>query len=137
MSLHDLDAWMWAEACAMIDRAERLQRQFFRPTLDPSKPSNWEPPVDIYETRSDVTIMIALPGVAPDQLQVILEEDLLHIVGHRHLPFGEQAEIRRLEIPYGRFERFIELPKGKLKIAKRELVNGCLVITLQKNKQGG
>lgn len=132
MPIRDLDSWMWAEACAMIDRADRLQRQFFRPSLDPSKPSNWEPPVDVYETRCEFKIMIALPGVAPEHLKVMLEEEHLIIVGHRHLPLSEETEIRRLEIPYGRFERCIELPKGKLEIAKHELVNGCLVVTLQK-----
>ena len=132
MPIHDLDSWMWAEACAMIDRADRLQRHFFRPSPSQSKLSNWEPPIDVYETRYEFKIMIALPGVAPEHLQVMLEQEQLIIVGHRHLPLSEEAEIRRLEIPYGRFERCIELPKGKFEITSHELVNGCLVVTLQK-----
>ncbi len=40
--------------------------------------------------------------------------------------------IRRLEIPYGHFERRIELPAGRFDIARRELVDGCLVLGLRK-----
>lgn len=132
MPTRDLDAWMWAEACAMLDRAERLQKQFFRPLPSQSKSSNWEPPVDIFETRHECTVMIALPGVALEHLQITLEGNQLMIVGHRHLPLSEGIEIRRLEIPYGRFERRIVLPGSQFEVAKHELVNGCLILTLLK-----
>jgi len=132
MPLHDLESWMWAEACAMIDRAERLHRQFFRPASMQSRPLTWEPPIDIYETRHEFKIMIALPGVSPEHLKVILENDQLLISGKRNFPVSEEAEIRRVEIPYGRFERSIELPVGHFEIGHRELVNGCLLITLRK-----
>jgi HSP20 family molecular chaperone IbpA len=38
----------------------------------------------------------------------------------------------RLEIPYGRFERRIALSFNRLRLAERELVNGCLVLTFVK-----
>jgi HSP20 family molecular chaperone IbpA len=40
--------------------------------------------------------------------------------------------IRRLEIPYGRFERRIELPAGRFEIGRRDLADGCLLLTLRK-----
>jgi HSP20 family molecular chaperone IbpA len=132
MPLRDLESWMWAEACAMIDRAERLHRQFFRPASIQSGMLTWEPPIDIYETRHEFKIMIALPGVSPDHLKVMLENDQLIICGKRNFPLSAEAEIRRVEIPYGRFERSIELPVGQFEIDNRELVNGCLLITLRK-----
>jgi HSP20 family molecular chaperone IbpA len=116
----------------MIDRADRLHRQFFRPTARQSRPHAWEPPVDIYETGHEFKIMIALPGVAPEQLQVILDSGQLIIGGHRHVPVSAESEIRRLEIPYGRFERVIELPAESFEMGGRELINGCLSITLRK-----
>ena len=134
MSLHDLDAWMWADACAMLDRADRLYRQFFRPVDLQSRPPTWEPPTDVYETRHEFKIMMALPGVKPEHLQVMLEDTHLLVSGKRHLPISAEAEIRRLEIPYGRFERRLELPMGDYEIGDREFVNGCLLITLQKHK---
>ncbi|MDD2737389.1 MAG: Hsp20/alpha crystallin family protein [Methylomonas lenta] len=132
MSLDDLDAWMWAEACAMLNRADRLHRQFFRPADLHARPRTWEPLVDIYETRQEFKIMMALPGVAPEHLQVILEGTHLMVSGKRHLPVSPEAEIKRLEIPYGRFERRLELPVGDYELGGRELANGCLILTLKK-----
>jgi HSP20 family protein len=40
--------------------------------------------------------------------------------------------IRRLEIPYGRFERRIDLPPGRFEIGRRDLTDGCLTLTLRK-----
>lgn len=132
MPLRALETWMWAEACEILDRADRLHRQFFRPSVMNARRPTWEPPIDIYETDYEFTIMIALPGVAPEHLSVMLENDHLIIDGQRHLPDGAQSHIRRLEIPYGRFERRIELPAGRFEIGTSELVNGCLLISLRK-----
>jgi HSP20 family protein len=48
MSAADPRSWMWAEACAMIERAEQLHRRFFQPGLAPAAAVNWEPPVDVF-----------------------------------------------------------------------------------------
>jgi HSP20 family protein len=132
MPLRDLETWMWAEACEILDRADRLHRQFFRPAVMNAKQPTWEPPIDVYETAYDFKIMIALPGVAPEHLSVMLEGCHLIIAGQRHLPDSAQAHIRRLEIPYGRFERRIDLPTGRFEIGARDFENGCLVISLRK-----
>ena len=123
---------MWTEACKILDRAERIQRQFFRPAAINLGQASWEPPIDIYETNIDFKILIALPGVVPEQLVVKLEEGRLSINGHRHLPAETDAYIRRLEIPYGRFERQIELACESVEIDAYEFVNGCLLISLRK-----
>jgi HSP20 family protein len=132
MPLRDFESWMWAEACEILDRADRLHRQFFRPAALHSKCSTWEPPVDVYETRDEVIILIALPGVASEHLSIVLEDNSLVISGQRHLPVRADADIRRLEIPYGRFERSVELPVGHFELGAREFAQGCLFITLRK-----
>jgi HSP20 family molecular chaperone IbpA len=132
MPIRDLETWMWAEACEIVDRADRLHRQFFRPAVINIRQPTWEPPIDIYETGYEFKIMIALPGVAPEQLSVILEANHLMVTGQRRLPVNSETHIRRLEIPYGHFERRIELPAGHFEIGTREFVNGCLLISLRK-----
>ena len=132
MPLRALETWMWAEACEILDRADRLHRQFFRPSMMNAGRPTWEPPIDVYETDYEFKIMIALPGVAPEHLKVILEDDDLIVAGERHLLVSAESHIRRLEIPYGRFERRIELPEGHFEIGAREFVNGCLLISLRK-----
>lgn len=132
MPLRDLETWMWAEACEILDRADRLHRQFFRPAVMNAKRPTWEPPIDVYETKREFKVMAALPGVSPEHLGVMLDDGHLIIDGHRHLPTNTESHIRRLEIPYGRFERRIELPAGSFEMGSREFVDGCLLITLRK-----
>ncbi len=133
----DPKAWMWAEACDLLDRAERLQRQFFvLGSIDEprgrSRPA-WQPPVDLLETTSELQILVALPGVEPEQVHVVIDNDSLVVVGYRELPARSRgAAIHRIEIPYGRFERRITLPAGRYELDRRELAHGCLFITLRK-----
>lgn len=133
MAERDPRSWMWAEACAMLERADRLNREFFRPGSSSTQVANWEPPLDIYETERELWIIAALPGVERDDLEVSLEGEVLSIAGQRRLPVAARgAAIHRLEIPHGRFERRIRLPAARLKLNRSELANGCLVLTLTK-----
>jgi len=123
---------MWAEAVALIDKADQLRRQFFEPRLEGGG-CRWEPPIDVLETEGELLIIVALPGVAPEAVNVQLESGTLTIAGVRAMPAcGKSAKIVRLEIPYGRFERRIALQVSRLRLAERELVNGCLVLTFAK-----
>jgi HSP20 family molecular chaperone IbpA len=123
---------MWAEACALIKQAEQLHRQFFEPSREGARAARWEPPVDVFETERQLWIIAALPGVAPEAVCVEIEGPTLTIAGIRPLPFkGRNANIVRLEIPYGRFERRIAL-SPRLRLAEQELSNGCLVLTFAK-----
>jgi HSP20 family molecular chaperone IbpA len=120
---------MWAEACALLKQAEHLHRQFFEPSRESAR---WEPPVDVFETEREVWIIAALPGVAPEAVRVEIEGQTLVIAGTRPLPSkGHGANIVRLEIPYGRFERRITLT-SRLRLAERELRNGCVLLTFTK-----
>ncbi|WP_439817314.1 Hsp20/alpha crystallin family protein [Zavarzinia sp. CC-PAN008] len=121
---------MWAEACAFLDRAEQMQRQFFKPAGQRPGPV-WEPPLDVVETDQGLAIIVALPGVDPQAVQVRYERGQLIVEAERRLPVNPQAaRIHRLEIPYGRFERRIGVPAGEWELGRTQLVNGCLVLTL-------
>jgi HSP20 family molecular chaperone IbpA len=123
---------MWSEACALIKQAEQLHRQFFEPSRAGAQAARWEPPVDVFETERQLWIIAALPGVAPEAVRVEIEGPTLTIAGLRPLPSkGRNANIVRLEIPYGRFERRITL-SARLRLAERELLNGCIVLTFAK-----
>jgi HSP20 family protein len=93
----------------------------------------WAPPVDIFETESALIIIAALPGVTAEQLLVSINDGAVIIRGQRAMPMTrEPAMIRRLEIPYGQFERRIELPPAQFGLGQRLLKDGCLVLTLHK-----
>jgi HSP20 family molecular chaperone IbpA len=124
---------MWAEACELLERAERLHRQFFRFGTSPARRPAWEPPVDIFETERDLSIVVALPGVMPEQVEVGIQGDTLVVMGERHLPrVAQGAVIHQLEIPHGRFERRIALPPARFEFDRQELAYGCLLLVLRK-----
>lgn len=124
--------WMWADALDLITRADRLHRQFFQRTLSASGPT-WEPPLDMFETDAGLTLLVALPGVPPDQLQVIVDGRALCVTGNRPWPAEcASAAIRRLEVPHGRFERWIDLPPGFFQLEHQALANGCLTLRLRR-----
>ena len=127
--------WMWAEACAMLERVEQMHRQFFRPGLPGIQAAAWQPPIDVFETSDGLRIVVALPGVEIQDIDVATERDVLMISGVRHLPsVARGAAIQRLEIPYGRFERQVRLPAGRFELGHPELAHGCLFITLAKRR---
>lgn len=129
MSPNDPKTWMWAEACGLLERAERLHRQFFRVSAQ----AVWEPPVDVFEIDSEHWILVALPGVPPTAMEITLTGNVVHISAERPLPVGlRQAAVRRLEIPYGRFERILELPGKQFELRAHETLHGCLIIQLHK-----
>jgi HSP20 family molecular chaperone IbpA len=132
MTADDPRLWMWTEACALLERAERLHRHFFEPNLSDAATA-WEPPIDVFETKHEIWVIAALPGVGAQDLEVYAEGNRLEIRGQRPLPIAARdAMIRRLEIPHGRFERRLLLPSARLEVVHRELVHGCLVLSLTK-----
>ena len=135
MTGNDPRNWMWTEACAMIERAERLHRHFFQPGFSIAPEVTWEPPVDIFESDREVRIMAALPGVDPADIEVHLDANELVIAGiHRAPAIARDAVIHRLEIPYGRFERRIPLSAARLELDRTELARGCLSLRLIKQQ---
>jgi HSP20 family molecular chaperone IbpA len=133
---NDPAVWMWAQACELIDQAERLQRQFFRPTTSAQAFAVWEPPIDVFEDGREIVIVVAMPGVPADQVQVTYEPGVVVVRGTRHQPLrGSGYLVRQLELPYGAFERRIPLPPGRFEAGTPELVQGCLVLTLGKLRE--
>lgn len=122
---------IWSEAFELLAEAERLQRQCFRPV--PAQTPTWEPPVDLIETRDAVLATVALPGVAPERVEVHINNGQLIVSGMRPLPQHMQGvRLHRLELPYGRFERRIPLPAGHYELSSHTIRHGCLQLHLRK-----
>ena len=125
---------MWGEALSMLDRAQRLQRQFFTHDV-----AAWEPPVDIVEVGDALQVHVALPGVSADTITIALDPAGITISALRAFPCrGESGQIHRLEIPYGRFERHIGIPLGDpytpLELAARTFNDGLLTLTFRRKE---
>jgi len=123
--------WMWLRALELADEAERLHRRFLRYIGPGNDVVRWEPPVDIHETADGLVLLFALPGVAPEDIEVRLERTALTVSALRRVRLAERgALIRRLEIPHGRFVREIALSGPALRISDSIYLNGCLEVRL-------
>ena len=119
--------WMLSEALEQLNRGERMRQQFGR------QDSCWEPPIDVLETERELLILVALPGVDPDNVETVIHDGVLVISGQRTLPPElRNARIHRLELPQGRFERRIALPRGRYAIS-RFVMDGCVALRLAKS----
>src|SRR5260370_17153098 len=102
MSTRDPVNWMLSEAIDTLARAERLRQQFFslQSTAGSREPS-WEPPIDVLETEREVLILVALPGVDPEQAVAVIEDAILIISGRRVLPAAPHtARLNPLQPPH-------------------------------------
>jgi HSP20 family protein len=133
MSSRNPTDWMWAQAVDLLEQAERMHRQFFRLTASERTQAVWEPPVDVFEDEGEIVIVVALPGVPADRIEVTSESSALVVRAESPPPLsGSRRAVRQLEIPYGYFERRIPLPEMRLEVGTREVVDGCLILRLRK-----
>lgn len=131
---NDATGWMWLQACDLIEQSERLHRQFFRLSGAQRDVASWQPPVDVFEDEREIVIVVAMPGVTAERVEVIMEQGSLLVRGTRPIPLtGPRQRVHQLEIPYGAFERRIVLAQaGRLELDPPELIQGCLFLRLHK-----
>jgi HSP20 family protein len=131
MDIYARKSWMWAEACALLEQAERKHRQFFDLIAAPASRPMWEPPADIFVDGSEVSVVIALPGARVEEVTVQITPTGLQIDTHVAPPaLTADMDVVRLEIPYGRMRRRIDLPPGRYVLLERHLDRGCLHLRL-------
>ena len=95
--------------------------------------------VDVYETDKEVVVESAIAGVAADELDISLEQDILIIRGERKDPAETDKEKNYFikECFFGPFEKEIILPKEvDTSQIKAKMKNGLLIIRLPKEKEG-
>lgn len=97
---------------------QRLHRQFFRLAGQHAREPIWEPPIEVFEQDGFLVIVVTLPGVSPDLVELNLEGGTLIVAAERSLPRAFVAgRVHCMEISYGRFERRIQLPTGRYRLA--------------------
>jgi HSP20 family molecular chaperone IbpA len=122
---------MWSQACARLEEAERRHRRFFDLLSLPARPPVWEPPVDVFALEGSLHIVVAMPAVPAASAAVELTPRGLLVRAESRPPIHTGlGRIVRMEIPYGRMERRIDLPAGRYKLLNHEFVDGCLHIYL-------
>ncbi len=122
---------MWAEACALLDEAESKHRRFYELLALPSAAPAWEPPADIFADGAELQVVIALPGARAEDVAVQITSTGLQIETDVPPPsLHARMTVVRMEIPYGRMRRRIDLPAGRYALVERRLDRGCLFLRL-------
>jgi HSP20 family protein len=122
---------MWAEACALLEQAERKHRHFFELLSLPAALPAWEPPADIFTDGAHFDVVVALPGARAEEIRVQITSSGLQIDTHVPPPaVNPSMKVVRFEIPYGRMRRRIELPPGRYILVERRLDSGYLHLRL-------
>lgn len=96
------------------------------------------PPINVGTTDRSVEVYLFVPGVIPDQLDVVIEKNLLSVAGERPAlkdENGTNGGYRRERFE-GRFKRVITLPESvDADSAQAEYKNGILHISIAKRPE--
>ena len=94
------------------------------------------PAVDVKETVEAYTVLIEVPGVKQENLNLTLQDNVLIIRGHKE-PAQEQntGQYRRVERSYGAFARSVALPRNvDANGVTANLQDGVLSVQLPKHE---
>jgi HSP20 family protein len=94
----------------------------------------WRPLVNIFEKENSLVIVIEAAGVRCENIKITVEKNIMTISGKREDPFSEEhRSFYSMEIPFGTFERRINLPyptDPQRAVVEKE--DGFIQITLPK-----
>jgi HSP20 family protein len=90
------------------------------------------PKVDIFDTGEAYQLMIEVPGVSQENLEVAIQGGSVIVAGLRE-PIDDSVKIISTERPRGHFQRTIQLPSEvEREKTTAHLQEGVLVLTLPK-----
>ena len=96
----------------------------------------WSMPVDVIETKDQIIVKAAVPGVKPDEVDVSITGETLTIKGATKAEEKfEDGSYLRKERRFGAFQRTLTLPVNVVADkARAEFENGVLTLTLPKTE---
>ena len=96
------------------------------------RPTNWRPPVDVYNTAENFVIRMEIAGIRDEDIEVAVKDDHILISGSRS-DTKERKAYHQMEIPFGKFSVGLDLPsKIKIEDATVEYKDGFLTIRIPK-----
>ena len=90
---------------------DRMVKEFFDGGSVPLHAEGpWRPPMDVYETHTDVVVRLEIAGIQREELSLTYDKGVLMIRGYREERSSEpKMNFRQMEIHYGPFERAIRV----------------------------
>ena len=118
------------------DEMNRMFSDFFDETGE-TKLSQLTPSLDVVDGKDDIRVHVELPGIAREDVDISLKDDLLTIRGEKKEKKEAKEENRYyVERSYGSFSRTINLPaKVQADRVKASYKDGVLEISLPKSQE--
>ena len=124
---------------------DQLQHEINRSSGYPAKTedngdvvtSDWAPAVDIKEEDKQFVLVADIPGVAPKDIDIHMENGILTIKGERDSEKKTEREgYKRIEREHGVFYRRFTMPEGvNADAIDAKTDNGVLTVTIPKQEQ--
>jgi HSP20 family protein len=71
--------------------------------------AGFRPHVDCFRTEDALTVLVELPGIDPDTVDLFVADGALYLLGHRDRPRLEGQVYQQMELDYGPFRRQVSL----------------------------
>lgn len=128
----------------------RPTTDLFRPLLDDFMGSTWggrlagtdlirTPSADVTESKDEIRVMVELPGMRPEDVDVSLENNILSISGEKKEERREEDKENRWHLSerrYGSFTRSFVLPRDvEQDRIQASFDNGVLTVTIPKSEK--
>ena len=97
----------------------------------------WVPPLDVYEANDRFVVVLELPGIEPETVDVTVEDSTLTVSGTRdfYTNVSEEA-FHRVERRYGPFSRALTLPpSANVEAIDAHFDKGVLTIEVPKAEE--
>ncbi len=109
----------------------RIMRTLSAGRMKTASCSLWQPPVDLYESETELIVFVEVAGIEPEKIKVMAEAQVLTISGERKCEIAGINHVHRLEIEYGHFACRIPLPLSiNVDETKSEINNGFLLVRM-------
>ena len=121
---------------SLREAMERLvEESFVRPSWVGDRERKTRLPLDVYSTPEELVIIASMPGVDPEDVDISIEGDNLHVKAEFKAPL-ENVDYIFQERPYGTFERTLTL-NVPVQADKAEAVfeKGILTLTVPKAEE--
>jgi len=117
------------------ERMEQAWRQVLGPPGSPRFGTPLiEPSVDVYETEEEVVVVVEIPGISEEEVEIMVDGRRLVLSGERKPGAAEQKRLySQMEICHGPFRRELLLPaEVNAEEARAGYSQGLLQIVLPK-----
>ena len=122
-----------AKMRAEMDRV--FESNFGSSSRSPAPLSRWNPAVDVYTDKDQFTVVVEIPGLKKEEIEISLHDATLSISGERKREESNEQEFLT-ERSYGKFQRSLTLPTAvDAEKVKASYQDGLLQVVLPKAEE--